>query len=226
MCGETVPSKFFIKIIVALEDRTERFIWPINSTAQLGSSSKSGALASAGLSEITCEHHSASSLLLFVYLSVPLLTSVPSCTPLLCCSLHTHPILAGCDIIVVKSLELFCSSLKSELFLTRSLININEGDENILISYPILHSYSPQSCTFVCCVCVCARACVCLHSIKDLLTRKWCPHMSNLARGRYLYFSLWHYEGMCKLSGDFEDGAVSNMIINIILHKFYNVPLN
>ena len=39
-----------------------------------------------------------------------------------------------------------------------------------------------------------------------------------------LCFSL--SEGMCTLSGEFEDGAVYNLIINIILHKFYNVPLN
>lgn len=70
--------------------------------------------------------------------------------------------------MAVKPLELFCSSLKSEPFLTLSLININEEDENILISYPVLYSYSRQICILFLPVCVCAS----FHSIRDLFKKQ------------------------------------------------------
>lgn len=60
--------------------------------------------------------------------------------------------------MAVNTLELFCSSLKSELLQTQSFININEGDENILISFPILSIsifVSSAHLSSVCrCVCV------------------------------------------------------------------------
>lgn len=62
--------------------------------------------------------------------------------------------------MVVNTLELFCSSLKSELLQTQSFININEGDENILISFPILSISIFVRSAHLSSLCVCVGVCV------------------------------------------------------------------
>lgn len=85
--------------------------------------------------------------------------------PLLLLYIYTHPappqlpppILAGCGIMPVKPLELHCSPLKSEAYLTQSFIS--KGDKNILISNPVSVSVLVKSADLFS-VCIFVSVCV------------------------------------------------------------------
>lgn len=76
---------------------------------------------------------------------------------------------------------LFPFEVRTVLIENQSFININEGDENIFISYPILHSNSRQICRFF--LCLTAWVCLsldmyCLHMYIWVLSELACYSMS------------------------------------------------